>query len=101
MNAASFFCSSFTFGEYSKSIVPPLLQLLHLAPARFRHRPRAPARLDREGTRRVSRESTRHHALEDRRGAEHVVGHAEGPVLRARRGHARALEVARDVIALG
>src|SRR6185312_12402452 len=77
---------------------PPLWFLqLDLLPAELRHRPRALPGLQGLRARGVPCDGPRHHALEDRGGAEHVVRHAEAPILVARRATPRALEVPREV----
>src|SRR5450631_2839754 len=103
MKAVRRACRSRTFGEYSKSIAVSLFsgeQLLDLFPSELGGGPRAPARLHRLRARRVARDRSRHHALEDGGGAEHVVRHAEAEIPRGRRMLCpRALQVLVDVFA--
>src|SRR5579859_5791185 len=100
MNAPSRFCRSFTFAEYSKSMgsLSRFPQLLDLPPAELRHRPCALPGLDRLRARGIARDRARHHPLEDRSRTEHVVRHAEAPVLPARRRCARASEITREIV---
>src|SRR5687767_1522451 len=76
-------------------------QRRHLPPAQLGHGPGALPGLHRLLACGVACERARLDALEDGGRTEHVVGHAEGPVLRARRREPRVLEIAVEVFAFG
>src|SRR6185436_14265399 len=103
MNAETFACRSFVFGEYAKSMDlpsgPRRQHSLHLPPALFGDRARAPSRCQRLGARGVALQRARHHALQDRRQAEHVVGDVVLEMVDAVA--ARGLAIHGDVFALG
>src|SRR5258706_4267446 len=103
MNAETFACSSFVLGEYAKSMGFPLVlrveHRLDLPPAFFRDRARAPSRCEGFGARGIALQRAGHHALQDRRQAEHVVGDVVLEMVDAIA--ARGLAIHRDVFVLG